>query len=469
MNNIWNNQSLSEALEVKVGSGFTSGGILQFNSKDVRSGDIFIALQGANGNGHDYALNAFERGASCIILEREIDGIPKDKIAKVQNTQEALRKMAKYKRSNSKAVFIAVTGSVGKTSTKEALLHTVSIFGKSFASRGSFNNLLGITLDLASMADDIKYAIFEVGMNHLGEIRELIPYIAPDIALINNIMPVHIGNFASLDGVADAKLEILEGLNPKDGIAIFNKDNVYYDYCCDKAKTLGINKILSFGDAQFNTNPDSSLVEYEYLDNIGSHIIKIGSNDIVFKTKIGGRHRVLNLAPVLLICQILGLDLNLAAENFIGLEEPKGRGRITEIKHNRQSCIIIDDSYNASPVAIQESLKHLKEVKHHYKVAILGDMRELGDKEIEYHVNLKPQIIESGIKKLHTVGKLMYELHSVLPVDIRGNHFADYEEVINHLDDIIDRDMMILLKASKGIKLWQVVDTLLAESIEKKA
>jgi UDP-N-acetylmuramoyl-tripeptide--D-alanyl-D-alanine ligase len=457
---IWTNKSLSEALQVQVGNDFIQGNILQFNSRDVEFGDVFIALQGENGNGHDYALDAINRGASIVILERYVDNVPQDKIAIVEDTMIALRKMAEYKRANSKAVFIAVTGSAGKTSIKEALLHTLSHFGKSFASRGSFNNILGIALDLASMADDIKYAIFEVGMNHSGEIRALIPYIKPNIALINNILPVHIGNFASLDGIADAKLEILEGL-VKDGTAVLNQCKQYYDYCYSKARALGIGNIVSFSDSEYAKDADSVLMQYSFSDNIGMNIVKISGKDISFRTKIGGRYRALNLAAILLICKILRLDLEKSALTFASLEEPKGRGRTQAITYNGKSCIMIDDAYNASPVTVKNSLEHFKAMKHAYKIAILGDMRELGSDEIEYHTGLLPQIINAEIDKLYTVGTLMYELHKILPVEIKGTHFSDYKEVESHLKEIIDRDLIILLKASKGIKLWHVVDTLL--------
>jgi UDP-N-acetylmuramoyl-tripeptide--D-alanyl-D-alanine ligase len=463
---IWTNKSLSEALEVQVGKGFAKGNIIQFNSQDLQSGDVFIALKGANGNGHDYVLDALKRGASCVILEHMIEGVPEEKTAIVKDAMEALRKMAKYKRQNSKAVFIAVTGSAGKTSIKEGLFYTLSHFGKSFASRGSFNNILGISIDLASMADDIKYAIFEVGMNHTGEIREMIPYISPNIALINNILPAHIGNFTSLDGIADAKLEILESMKPR-GVAVFNRNSEYYDYCCAKAKKLRINKILSFGDSEYGKAADSLLVEYEFNDNLATNTIDVAGQKISFNTKIGGRHRILNLAAILLIGKILELDLNIIAKNFINLEEPKGRGQIRNIVYNGNKSTIIDDAYNANPIAVKASLDHFKNIEHKYKVAILGDMRELGDKEIEYHKDLLPNVIDSKINKLYTVGALMYELHKILPAEIKAMHFADYKELIDNLDKVIDRDMIILLKASKGMKLWScLMDELLKNEVK---
>ncbi len=449
---IWTNKILSEALGVAIRENFTHGGIVQFNSKDVMPGDVFVALK-TGGDGHDYVSDAIARGASVAIVERAIEGVPAGKMIVVKDCFAALKAMAAYKRTNSKAIFIALTGSAGKTSTKDALAFTLSNFAESFGSRGSFNNELGIALNVASMPDDIKYAVFEVGMNNPGEIRAIIPMIKPHLVLINNILPAHIGNFKSLDAIADAKLEILEGIDP-DGIAVFNADSTYYEYCCKKAKELGIEKIFSFGEKK---TANGVLMSYQFDGTLGANVVNLNGKEIHFQTKIAGHHRILNLVVVLLICDILGFDAEKAAKSLIDIEEPRGRGQVSDAKYNNIEITIVDDAYNASPPAMKESLKHFGDMKHKYKVAILGDMRELGQKEIEYHRELLPYVIKSGVSKLHTVGVLMNELHKILPEDIRGRHFADYTELKASLGDIIDRKMMILLKASKSMKFWSVI------------
>lgn len=462
----WDNTLLGEALGDAIDSHIEADGLVQFNSKNVTKGDVFIALKGENGDGHDYILDAHKNGASIIITQVIDRRVPEEKQIIVQDTHDALNSLAKYKRSKSKAKIIAITGSAGKTSTKEGLYHILSKFGKSFASRGSFNNALGVPLELASMPLDTEYAVFEVGMNHPGEIRSFIGLIKPHMVLINNIFPAHIEFFDSIKGIADAKLEILEGLD-KDGIAIFNRDSEFFDYSCERAAKLGISDIYSFGDIENgNKDSDAKLIEYSYENGKGAHVVEVGSQKISFETRIGGRHRILNFVPSLLIATILGLDLKKAASLLIELEEPKGRGKSFDIRYSGHNCRIIDDAYNANPTSMVNSIEHLGNLNHPYKVCILGNMGELGKNEIQYHMDLLPHILKSGISKVHLVGHLMKELYNILPEELKGNFYDDYKALEQGLGNIIDRDMMILLKASKGVKLWHIVDVL--ESAKEK-
>lgn len=450
---VWDSKSLAEALKVEVKNQNIETGIVQFNSRDVKAGDLFIALQGANGNGHDYALDAYERGASVLVLDRNIEGIPEEKCILVKDTAQALTDMAIYKRANTKAKILAITGSAGKTSTRDWLKITLAKFGKTFSSRGSFNNILGVRLELASMPMDLDYGIFEVGMNHSGEIREFISYIKPNIAMINNVLLSHIGNFDSMEGIADAKSEIFESMEG-DGIAILNKSNEYFEHCKKKAEDQGIKEIYSFGEGE--ASADSNLIKY---DMSGEHIIHIDGRDISFKTQIGGQHRILNLTAILLICKVLGLDLEKASKTFPEICELKGRGQISEVKYNGFNLKLIDDAYNAAYPAMIESLKYLADLKHDYKVAILGDMRELGKDEIQYHLDLLRYV--RVLNKVHCVGPLMKHLYDKLPTEIKGHHYEDYEDLHNNLKDVIDRDMMVLFKAANGVMLWKVVQGLL--------
>lgn len=450
---VWDSKSLAEALKVEVKNSNIKTGIIQFNSRDVGERDLFIALQGENGNGHDYALDAYKRGAGVLILERQIDGVPEDKTIVVDDTGSALTDLAIYKRTHTKAKIIAITGSAGKTSTRDWLKSTLDNFGKSYASRGSFNNFLGIRLELASMPIELDYGIFEVGMNHVGEIREFIHFINPYIAMINNVLPSHIGNFDSLEQIAEAKSEIFESMEAG-SIAILNKSNEYYNYCSKKARQNGIEHIYSFGDSEESS--DSNLVKY---DISGEHVVRIDGKDISFKTQIGGRHRILNLAAILLICKVLELDLEKAALSFMNISEPKGRGQISDIQYNGFTIKLIDDSYNAAFSAMVESLKHLGELKADYKVAVLGDMRELGKDEIQYHLDLLHYVTVAD--KIHSVGPLMRHLYDKLPTEIKGNHYEDYQDLQKNLKDVIDRDMMVLFKAANGVMLWKVVKELL--------
>lgn len=450
---VWNSRSLSKALKIDIENPNLEAGIVHFNSRDVKEGDLFIALQGENGNGHDYALDAYNRGAGILVLEKMIEGIPKEKIVIVDNTNDALSHMAKYKRASTNATIIAITGSAGKTSTRDWLRATLDNFGRCYSSRGSFNNILGVRLELASLPNDTEYGIFEVGMNHGGEIRKLIHFVNPHIAMINNVLPSHIGNFDSIDQIADAKSEIFESM-ADNGIAILNRSNKFFEHCKDKAKAQNIEHIYSFGENE--EDADANLVKY---DGEYGHIVRIDGKEISFKTPLGGSYRILNLTAILLICMQINLDLEKVASSFASLSEPKGRGQISEIEYNNHNIKIIDDSYNAAFDAMVNSLKHLKELSSPYKVAVIGEMRELGGDEVKYHLELLKYV--DSADKVHTVGPLMKHLYDKLPTDIKGSHFDDYEALQNNLKDVLDRDMMVLFKAANGVMLWKIVQKLL--------
>jgi len=458
---IWTNKTLSEALGMQL-QYFTSGGAICYNTQDIKKGDIFLAMpenalptiKGTK-DSHPYVKEAINKGARFAIVEHAIDGVDADKLIIVPNAFEALQKMAAYKRTKSKAKFICITGSAGKTSTKEATALVLSHFAPTFANPGTFNNELGVPLTLASMPDNTEYMVIEIGMNHAGEISALIPQINPDLVMINNILPVHLENFDSLDKIADAKLEILDGLKAN-GIAIFNADSEYYDYCCTKAIKKGAGKILGFGTGQ----TEGQLTHYSFDNNVSHITTSIAGKEFVFTTPIAGEHRALNLVAVLTICHSLGLNPLEASKIFSNAKPPKGRGEIHNIIFNGHKCVVIDDSYNAGPVSTIASIKHLKDLNHANKIVILANMMELGTQEIEYHKSLLPHIIDAGVRKVYTLGDLMYELHKIVPNEIQGKHFKDYRELEAYLNDIVTEDMMILLKGSKSQKLAHIVDVL---------
>ena len=468
---IWNQKTLSEALGQKLPN-FISAGAVCYNTQDIKQGDIFLAMHAdalptikGTKDSHPYVKDALAKGAAFAIVEHEIDEVDNSKLIIVPNSFEALQAIAKYKRANSNAKFICITGSAGKTSTKEATALALSSFAPTFANPGTFNNELGVPLTLASMPDNTAYMVMEIGMNSPGEISALIPDIAPDLVMINNILPVHLQYFTSLDKIADAKLEILEGLKLS-GIAIFNADSEYYDYCCAHAVKKGISRIYGFGTKDGhpskgrNDNNSSLLVNYLFENNISHITASIAGVECSFTTPIAGKHRALNLVAVLTICHALGFDPIEASKVFINATPPKGRGEIHNIIFNGHKCVVIDDAYNAGPVSTIASINHLKDMKHSNKIVILANMMELGAKEIEYHQSLLPHIIDAGIQKVYTVGNLMYELHKITPSEIRGAHFEDYKDLEAHLEETIDVDMMILLKGSKGQKLAHIVDVL---------
>lgn len=450
---IWNTLTLEKALQVIVPPNITTSS-LQFNSRDVEVGNLFIALRG-NSDGHNYAIDAINRGASAVILDQDVEGIDSSKIIKVNNTWDALISLAKFKRQNSNAKFIAVTGSAGKTSTKDTIYKVLLKSGfRTFASRGTFNNHIGLPLNLASIPDDLEYGVFELGMNHPNEISPLSDLVKPHISLITNILPVHLENFKNVEGIADAKCEIFDGM-PEDGIVVLNRDSGYYDYSVLKSPKTS--KILSFGE---DIKSDSRLTKYNFDGEKAKLEFIVFGEPIQFSTYLAGRHMAQNIAAVLAISKNIGISLSKAAEIISTLSPLSGRGEIFNTNISGHQCKIIYDCYNANPSSIKSSLAHIKDMSHPNKVVILGDMKELGHNEVEYHKSLLQPIIDAQIKEVYTVGPLMFHLHSDIQEYCKCLHFEDSKSLESALPSLITKDSMILFKASKSMGLTSVVEKL---------
>lgn len=443
---IWSSNDLKQALGYDTKA---SGNIVHFNSADLSEGDIFIALN----TGHNYIKEAIEKGASCIIAEKYIDGSDRGKFIIVPDSMDALEKMAIYKRKISNAKFIAVTGSAGKTSTKDMIYNILKNFGNSFVSRGNFNNHLGVRLNLASMQNNLDYAIFEIGMNKAGEIKPLAHMVKPDIAIINNILDAHLGNFHSTLEIAKEKSDIFSATN-KEGIAILNKDDKHYGDC---KKYSGLSNIYSFG---IDPEADSILTKYESNGYETKLDFSVRNQKITLNTKITGMHNALNITAVLLLVKLLNLDIQKTTDYFSNLSLLKGRGERKNIKINDLDIVVINDCYNASPSAMKHSLNALKEIDHPYKIAILADMKELGRYEIEYHKGLAPLILAADIKCLYTVGPLMHELHLMLKDKMEAEHFESSLALKERILQLITRPTIILLKGSKSMRLMDLADFL---------
>jgi UDP-N-acetylmuramoyl-tripeptide--D-alanyl-D-alanine ligase len=476
MKPIWTSESLSTALGAKVEPSI-NGNRVHFNSKDLSEGDLFIALEG-NNDGHSYVLDALKRGAACAVVSKEIAGAPQERLILVDDTYKALYALADYKRQTSKAKFIGITGSVGKTSTKEIIFGIAKNFGEAFASRANFNNHLGLPLNLASMPDDTEYGIFELGMDNAGELSELSRFLRPDLVVITNIAPVHLAHFNSIDDIASAKAEIFDGMTSK-GFAILNRDDKYYDYFIQQSSQI---KSASFGESDQAT---SQLCKYEF-DGETAHIdLKLNGKTYHVDTTLGGHHMACNLACGLLVANVLGFDEAAALDAMRRLKPARGRGEQIELTLSDHKCRLIHDCYNAGPISVIASLKHLGDIKHPYKIAILADMRDLGANEKEYHRALAEHVVSSGIKRLYTVGNLMRELHEKLmppsgltqgPQEscetlglnpretITLKHFSDSQELQQEIVSLIDTDALILMKGSNSTGLLALADYLIKYS-----
>ncbi|KAJ6645059.1 UDP-N-acetylmuramoyl-tripeptide--D-alanyl-D-alanine ligase, partial [Pseudolycoriella hygida] len=450
---IWSAKDLNSCLEVEVHPDIF-GCQIQFNSKDVAPGEIFIALKG-NGDGHDHVFDALLRGANAVIISRALPGIASNKMIMVPDTQLALLKMAQYKRQKSKAIFIAVTGSSGKTGTKEAIKSVLSHFAPTFASRGNFNNYLGVLINLASLPDNTEYAVFELGMNHAGEIAQLTQIIKPDISLITTISEAHLEFFSSTLDIADAKCEIFANM-AKDGVAIINIDNEHYNRVLDNLKRLSIGNIFTFGKA---VAANSRLVYYNlqqeqvHLKYAITH--KAFNKEIEVSMPLIPKHSALNYAAILQIVAVLNQDLEIAGLQLAKILPLEGRGKVIKAEYNNLNFEIICDYYNANPESLKASLLYLKQFSGKEKIAIIGDMLELGKHSVELHQSLVPALIASRAKKIWLVGDYTRYIYDLLPAEIASQHFNNVELLIENLNALLSGNELMLIKGPKIIRFLQ--------------
>jgi UDP-N-acetylmuramoyl-tripeptide--D-alanyl-D-alanine ligase len=453
MVDVINSKKLAEITNGKSVGDFDVSGFV-IDTRNIKDGQMFISLQGENVDGHQFAKQAQEKNAYPMVSK---DGYIDNNYLYVDDCLEALNKIAAYKRAKSQALFCAVTGSVGKTSTKEMLNIAFNAQGNAYCSKGNFNNHIGTPLMLANIPADCEYGIFELGMNNPGEIEPLSKLVKPAIAIITNIEKVHLQNFNSLDAIADAKSEIFKGLM-SNGYVILNSDNQYYNYLSDKAKLDDIKNIVSFGK---NDQANCRLLDYKNVGNISHIKAKIFEHEIEYSLKIAGEHQAINSLAVIAAIYVSGGDVVKSAKSLAEFAGGSGRGEIFEISHNNKTYILIDDSYNAGPASMLASLKVLDAKKSiGRKIAILADMRELGENAAELHAELSLYINNSSINMVITVGELMYNLHHNLDPSKKGIHFNDYKQALDVIEQMIHHNDMILIKGSNGTKIHQIAQKL---------
>jgi len=460
MTALWTLEAMAAAMEAeKSGTLPAEIGGLSIDSRTLERGDAFFAITGDARDGHDFVAAALQAGAGLAVIARaqrtRFAGGP---LLIVEDVLEALRALARAARARSKAKVIAVTGSVGKTSTKEALRLALSADGPTHVSAASYNNHWGVPLSLARCPAEVKYAVFEIGMNHAGEITPLSQLARPHIAIVTTIAPVHLEYFGSLDKIADAKAEIFAGLAPG-GAAVLNRDNDQFARLAAAAKAAGA-RIVSFGehaetDARLKRcalQADSSTVEADIL-----------GVPVTYKLGAPGKHLVLNSLAVLAACALAGADLALCALKLAQLEPAAGRGTRSTLSLPRGSALLIDESYNANPASMAAAIALLGQAPvgpRGRRIAVLGDMLELGSEGERLHRALAEPLAAAKIDLVYCSGPLMRTLWEALPTAVRGGYAetaAALEPAV--LAAIQDGDA-VMVKGSLGSKMGPIVKAL---------
>ncbi len=445
---IWHSKIMQDITN-GITDGEWAGNGLVINSKDILPGDIFVALPGSKTDGHEFVKAAKENGAAAAIVNKKInEDIPQ---LIVPDVYEAVIKLSAYKRQTVKACFIGITGSVGKTTTKEILAKCLAEVGIVFATKGNFNGQLGLPLTMASIPDNAEYVICELGMSMKGEMTNLALMLKPDYVIITNIAAVHKEFFATVSDIALAKAEVFNGMK-RGSTAILNADNDYYHILKKEAEKAGIN-VIDCGN-----NGIYEISKLELLTENNSQVeIKTQNGYINYKIATNSHHLIANSLLTLALLDVLKTNLNKITKVFASISDYSGRGDILKIEKWGKQITIIDDSYNSSPESLRAALKRLNLFNAKRKIAVLSDMLELGDEANNFHLAMLKEISNNDIDKVITYGDYMKNLYLSLPAAVQMYHAETLEDLESFLAGNIESGDLALFKGSHGTGLYKLM------------
>ena len=450
---LWTGQDIAAATGGTLHGSFDADGVA-FDSREVGPGDLFVALSGETTDGHRFIDGAVAQGAAGILTERPVD----HPHVQVPDTAEALRALARAARARSGARIIGVTGSAGKTGTKEMLFEALdrSSMGGAHRSLKSYNNHVGVPLSLARMPRETKFGIFEMGMNHAGELADLTQLVRPNVAIVTTIAPAHVEFFPDEAAIARAKAEIFEGL-VEGGTAVIPRDSPHHDLLREAASKSAA-RIVSFG---FHEDADVQAVEM--IDRPpGSQVTaELGEITLSYRIAQPGRHIVANSLAVLAAVDAVGGDLAAAGLALSELPGLPGRGQRHVLPHAGGELLLIDESYNANPASMRAAVAGLANLRSRRTIAVLGAMKELGEKSDGYHADIAPLLAQADVDETIFVGpefeNLVEKLAGGLEGPARFAHCGTASEAITLLRARIKGGEAVLVKGSNSVGLSRLV------------
>jgi UDP-N-acetylmuramoyl-tripeptide--D-alanyl-D-alanine ligase len=459
---LWTSAAMAAAMRAEVNGALPEAVTgISIDSRTIVPGAAYFAIRGAVHDGHDFVAAALKAGAGLAVVE----AAQRDKFAAdapllvVDDVLAGLVDLAHAARARLDAQVIAVTGSVGKTSTKEALRRVLGAQGETHASPASFNNHWGVPLSLARCPASARFAIFEIGMNHAGEIEPLVKMVRPQVAIITTVEPVHLEFFAGIEAIADAKAEIFEGLQPG-GAVVLNRDNSQFARLRRRAKKLGISRIVSFGA---DNKSDARLLELSLHAACSAVHADILGHEVTYKLGMPGRHMAINSLAVLAAASLAGADLALASLSLSQIEPAAGRGVRRTLEVASGEATLIDESYNANPASMAAALSVLGAAAvgpHGRRIAMLGDMLELGPTGAELHRGLNEAIKANHIDLVYCCGPLMRNLWEALSTGKRGGYADNAANLEAQAVAAIRAGDAIMVKGSLGSKMKTIVNAL---------
>jgi len=464
---LWTSAEIAAATGGRATRAFAASGVA-IDSRSLQPGDLFVALKDAR-DGHDFVRAALDRGAAAALVSRLPPGCSEaDPLLIVPDVLAALTALGAAGRARSAARVIAVTGSVGKTSSKEMLRAALAAQGRVHAAEASFNNHWGVPLTLARLPPDADFAVLEIGMNHPGEIAPLARLARPHAALITTVAPAHLEAFAGIEAIAQEKASVFDGLEPA-GVAII-PEGLAVTPILEAAATASGARILRFGTG---SGCDYRLLSARLAGEVTIVQAERMGQPLLFKVQTAGRHFALNALGVLALAEAIGADPALAALDLGQWQPPAGRGSRTrvylDIVDAAQSFDLIDDAYNANPASVAAALEVLAaatprdgvgRIYTGRRIAVLGDMLELGPDEVALHAAVAAHPAMAGVKLVHCVGPRMRALWAALPEARRGEWHETAPQLAARAHHLADAGDVVLVKGSKGSRVSLVVDAL---------
>ncbi len=462
MTPLWTSDEVARALSPVAMSGpFEATGVT-FDSRAVGPGDIFFALAGESTDGHVFVADALARGAAAAVISRDVpDAV--GNVVRVADTMAALVDLGRAGRARSTARIASVTGSVGKTSTKDALRAMLSAQAPTSASTASFNNHVGVPISLARLPREARYGVFEIGMNHPGEIEPLARQVEAHVGIVTNVEPAHIGHMGSEEAIADEKACLFAGMR-EGAVAVLNRDNRHYERLVRHARNFGVSRIVGFGR---NETADARLVACRLQDSGSDVQALIHGRRIEYRLGAAGEHWVLNSIAALAVAEALGADIVAAAASLAEVKASPGRGARRRLAFGSGTIELLDESYNANPASVRAMLAVLARTEPApggRRLLVLGDMRELGEQADAYHAGLAQAVAASGAARVFLCGPHMAALWHELAAAQKGVHRPDSEALAREVATALRAGDVLAIKGSLGSKMKVIVDAVLAAS-----
>jgi UDP-N-acetylmuramoyl-tripeptide--D-alanyl-D-alanine ligase len=468
---LWTSQAIAEAMRASP-NGTLPEGItgLSIDSRTILPGEAYFAIKGDVHDGHDFVAAALEAGAALAVVaaSRRARFAADAPLLIVDDVLDALRELACASRARLNAQVIAVTGSVGKTSTKEALRAVLSAQGETHASVASYNNHWGVPLSLARCPATTRFAIFEIGMNHAGEIEPLVKLVRPHVAIITTVEPVHLEFFAGIEAIADAKAEIFAGVE-RGGAVLLNRDNSQFARLSANARERGISRIVSFGTDE---RSDARLLDLSLQATTSAVHANILGHEVTYKLGMPGRHVAMNSLAVLAAASLAGADLAIAALALSKIAPAAGRGVRRTLDVGTGEATLIDESYNANPASMRAALNVLGQAAvgaRGRRIAVLGDMLELGPTGSALHESLAEAVTANRIDLVYCCGPLMRNLWDALSAGKRGGYADSSASLQVQVVSAIRAGDAIMIKGSLGSRMKTIVNALEQRFPDKSA